>query len=106
MAKSKFTGDVKSNRIKVTREKEGPPIAIEEFRAPQKPKVNLIPEVGGERVSVSSLDRIYWPHEKLTKFNLLYYYLKISSHIMPFLKDRPAILQRYQRGIKAPMFFQ
>src|SRR5205085_7446128 len=43
--------------------------------------------------------RIYWPAEKLTKFDLLCYYLKISSYIMPFLKDRPAILQRYPRGI-------
>jgi len=66
----------------------------------------LIVEIAGERVSLTSLDRVYWPDEKLTKFDLLTYYLKVSSHIMPFLKERPAILQRYPRGIKAPMFFQ
>jgi bifunctional non-homologous end joining protein LigD len=37
---------------------------------------------------------------------LLSYYLEISSYIMPFLKNRPAILQRWPRGINAPMFFQ
>ena len=72
----------------------------------KKPKGDLIVEVAGERVSVTSLDRVYWPDERLTKFDLLTYYLKVSSHLMPFLKDRPAILQRYPRGIKAPMFFQ
>ena len=92
--------------MKITRQKDGPAISAEEFLGLKKPKGDLIVEVAGERVSVTSLDRIYWPDEKLTKFNLLYYYLKISSHIMPFLKDRPAILQRYPRGIKAPMFFQ
>jgi len=92
--------------MKITRQKDGPAISAEEFLGLKKPKGDLIVEVEGERVSVTSLDRIYWPDEKLTKFNLLYYYLKISSHIMPFLKDRPAILQRYPRGIKAPMFFQ
>jgi len=57
-------------------------------------------------VSVTSLDRIYWPDEKLTKFDLLCFYLRVADYIMPFLKDRPAILQRWPRGIKAPMFFQ
>ena len=92
--------------MKITRQKDGPAISAEEFLGLKKPKGDLIVEVEGERVSVTSLDRIYWPDEKLTKFTLLSYYLKISSHIMPFLKDRPAILQRYPRGIKAPMFFQ
>ena len=92
--------------MKVTRAKEGPAISVEEFLALKKPKGDFIVEVESQRVSVTSLDRVYWPDEKLTKFDLLTYYLKISSHLMPFLKDRPAILQRYPRGIKAPMFFQ
>ncbi len=93
-------------KVKQTLQKEGPAISAEEFLALKKPKGDLILEIGGERVSLTSLDRVYWPEEQLTKFDLLSYYLKISSYIMPYLKDRPAILQRYPRGIKAPMFFQ
>src|SRR5437660_3275546 len=95
-----------SPKVKLTRQKEGQAISADEFLALKKPKGDVIIEVEGQRVSLTSLDRIYWPDEKLTKFDLLSYYLKISSHLMPFLKDRPAILQRYPRGIKAPMFFQ
>ena len=92
--------------VKRTREKSGAAITVEEFLSLKKPKGDLIVEIDGERVSLTSLDRVYWPEEKLTKFDLLRYYLKISSFILPFLKDRPAILRRYPRGIKAPMFFQ
>jgi bifunctional non-homologous end joining protein LigD len=81
-------------------------VTAQEFLSLDRPKGDLLLEVGRERVSLTSLDRIYWPDEKLTKFDLLCYYLKVADLIMPFLKDRPAILQRYPRGIKAPMFFQ
>ena len=81
-------------------------VTVQEFLALDRPKGDLIVKIGRENVSVTSLDRIYWPDEKLTKFDLLCFYLKVSDYILPYLKDRPAILQRWPRGIKAPMFFQ
>ncbi len=81
-------------------------VTAQEFLSLDRPKGDLVLQIGREHVSVTSLDRIYWPDEKLTKFDLLCYYLKVADRIMPFLKDRPAILQRWPRGIKAPMFFQ
>ncbi|HEX5888777.1 MAG TPA: non-homologous end-joining DNA ligase [Pyrinomonadaceae bacterium] len=92
--------------VKTTRQKGGMIVTVQEFLSLDQPKGDLVLQVGRERVSVTSLDRIYWPDEKLTKFDLLCYYLKVADRIMPFLKDRPAILQRWPRGIKAPMFFQ
>jgi bifunctional non-homologous end joining protein LigD len=92
--------------VKRTRQKGGTVVTVEEFLSLDRPRGDLILKIGREQVSVTSLDRIYWPDEKLTKFDLLTYYLRVADYIMPFLKDRPAILQRYPRGIKAPMFFQ
>jgi DNA ligase D len=95
-----------ASSIKITRQKSGTLITPEEFLSLVRPKGDLMLKIGREQVKVTSLDRIYWPDEKLTKFDLLSFYLKVADYIMPFLQDRPAILQRYPRGIKAPMFFQ
>jgi len=97
---------IKVSEVKRTRQKGGTVVTVDEFLKLDRPKGDLVLKVGREEVSVTSLDRIYWPDEKLTKFDLLSYYLKVADYIMPFLQDRPAILQRYPRGIKAPMFFQ
>jgi len=97
---------IKVSEVKRTRQKGGTVVTVDEFLQLDRPKGDRILKVGREEVSVTSLDRIYWPDEKLTKFDLLSYYLRVADYIMPFLVDRPAILQRYPRGIKAPMFFQ
>ena len=97
---------MKVSEVKRTRQKGGTVVTVDEFLQLDRPKGDLLLKVGREQVSVTSLDRIYWPDEKLTKFDLLSYYLKVADYIMPYLQDRPAILQRYPRGIKAPMFFQ
>ena len=92
--------------VKRTRQKGGTLVTVEEFLTLERPKGDMLLEIDRQRVSVTSLDRIYWPDEKLTKFDLLCFYLKVADYIMPYLKDRPAILQRWPRGINAPMFFQ
>jgi bifunctional non-homologous end joining protein LigD len=92
--------------VKRTKQKSGTVVTVEEFLSLDRPRGDLIIKAGREQVAVTSLDRIYWPDEKLTKFDLLSYYLKVADYIMPYLQDRPAILQRYPRGIKASMFFQ
>jgi bifunctional non-homologous end joining protein LigD len=92
--------------VKRSAPKTGPSISAAEFLSLKKPKGDLLVEVDGKVVSLTSLERVYWPDEKLTKFDLLRYYLLVSKQIMPFLVDRPAILQRWPRGVNAPMFFQ
>lgn len=99
-------GSQKQSRVKRTPEKKGSVISVEEFLSLKQPQGGLVLEVEGQSVSLTSLERIYWPDEKITKFDLISYYLEISSRIMPFLANRPAILQRWPRGIAAPMFFQ
>jgi bifunctional non-homologous end joining protein LigD len=92
--------------VKRTAQKTGQSLTVSEFLALKKPKGDLLLKVDGKVVSLTSLERVYWPNEKLTKFDLLCYYLRIADQILPLLQDRPAILQRWPRGINAPMFFQ
>jgi bifunctional non-homologous end joining protein LigD len=96
----------KQSQVKRTPAKKGAALSSKEFLKLKQPKGDLILDVEGQHVTLTSLERIYWPAEKLTKFDLLCYYLRVSEHIMPFLKNRPAILQRWPRGVHAPMFFQ
>jgi bifunctional non-homologous end joining protein LigD len=97
---------IKKSGVKRTVAKQGPAISVAEFLALKQPKGDLLVAISGKHVSLTSLERIYWPDEKITKFDLLCYYLRISALALPYLKDRPAILQRWPRGVNAPMFFQ
>jgi len=96
----------KKGQTKRTGSQARPAASVKEFLALKNPKGDLILKVDGQQVSLTSLDRVYWPTEKITKFDLLCYYIAVREYLLPFLKDRPAILQRWPRGIKAPMFFQ
>lgn len=59
-----------------------------------------------ERVHFTHLDKVLWPEEGYTKGEMLHYYEEISSVILPYLKDRPLILNRFPNGIHGKNFFQ
>lgn len=63
-------------------------------------------EVGHITVPITNPDKMYWPDAKLTKYDLLDYYIKMSDYILPYLKDRPESLHRHPNGIQGDSFYQ
>ena len=62
--------------------------------------------IDGFKVPISNLEKIYWPQSKLTKYDLIDYYLNISEYILPHLIDRPQNLHRHPIGIDQESFYQ
>jgi bifunctional non-homologous end joining protein LigD len=63
-------------------------------------------KLSGDTVEATHLDKVLWPDEGYTKADLIRYYLRVSRYIMPYLKDRPAILQRFPDGLAGEGFYQ
>jgi bifunctional non-homologous end joining protein LigD len=63
-------------------------------------------KIGKHVVSLSHLDKIYYPDDGVTKGDLLTYYYEVSQYILPYLKDRPLIMKRYPNGITGQSFHQ
>lgn len=61
--------------------------------------------VGGKKVRVTNLQKIFWPEEKITKGDVIRYYHQVGKYILPYLKNRPQSLKRNPNGIKDSGFF-
>lgn len=57
-------------------------------------------------LELTHLEKVYWPDDSITKGDMLDYYLKVSKIILPYLKDRPMVLNRHPEGINGESFFQ
>ena len=54
---------------------------------------------------LTSLDKLYWPDEGITKGDLINYYETMATYVIPYLKNRPLSLKRNPNGIKDQGFF-
>jgi bifunctional non-homologous end joining protein LigD len=67
-------------------------------------KETVIP-FGRVKVPVSNWNKLFWPKEKITKGNVIEYYLSIAELILPYLKNRPQSLKRNPDGVADEGFF-
>ncbi len=62
--------------------------------------------IDGRSIRLTSLDKVYWPDDGLTKGDALDYYRAIAGTILPYLKNRPLTLRAYPNGIDGPGFWR
>ena len=58
------------------------------------------------KVSLTHLDKVFWPKEGITKGDVIRYYDRVADVILPYLRHRPMVLNRHPNGIKGASFFQ
>ena len=57
-------------------------------------------QLGDRDIVVSNLDKPFWPEQAITKGELLEFYRGIASTLLPYLNDRPFMLET-REGVNA-----
>jgi bifunctional non-homologous end joining protein LigD len=63
-------------------------------------------DIGGTKLEVSNLDKVFYPQTGFTKGQVIDYYIKISPYLLPHLKNRPITLKRYPDGVEGFFFYE
>ncbi|MGH2607131.1 MAG: DNA ligase D, partial [Anaerolineales bacterium] len=74
------------------------------FRSAEPAAIKL--EIGGKALSLTNLEKVYWPKDGYTKGDMIAYYRDVASVMLPYLKDRPLSLHRFPGGIAEKSFYQ
>jgi len=55
--------------------------------------------IHGKRLTLSNLDKVFYPKAGFTKAQVIDFYLRIAPVLLPHLRDRPLTLKRYPNGV-------
>jgi bifunctional non-homologous end joining protein LigD len=62
-------------------------------------------EASGHSVSLTNLEKLFWPKLGITKGDLLRYYESVAPLLLPHLHDRAMVMKRYPNGAGGKCFF-
>ena len=63
-------------------------------------------EFDGRTITVSNLDKLMWKREGITKADVIQYYSTVASRMVPLIKNRPLMLNRFPHGVPGKSFVQ
>jgi bifunctional non-homologous end joining protein LigD len=63
-------------------------------------------EVEGRTLSLSNLDKIFYPRTGFTKGHVIDYYMRIAPVLLPHLRGRHLTLKRYPNGVEGDFFYE
>ena len=62
--------------------------------------------IGGRELSVSNLDKEFFPQRGFTKGQLIDYYVRIAEAMLPHVTERPLTMRRFPNGVEGKSFFE
>lgn len=62
--------------------------------------------VNNRTVTLTNLSKLIWPDQGYTKQDLIRYYIEVSPFLLPHLRNRPLVVQRFPNGIRGEAFYQ
>jgi len=68
-------------------------------------QANLVTS-GGVTVQLSHMDKVFFPDDDLRKGDLIDYYRMVAPRMLPYLRDRPAVMARYPDGVSGEAILQ
>jgi len=57
-------------------------------------------------VDLSNLDKILFPKPRITKAQIIEYYIKVAPRMLDLLANRPIVLTRYPNGVDEKGFYE
>jgi bifunctional non-homologous end joining protein LigD len=70
------------------------------------PSQKVTVRVEKRELTLSNLDKVLYPEVGFTKGQVIDYYTRIASVMMPYVKDRPLTFKRYPDGVDGKFFFE
>lgn len=71
-----------------------------------KQEASELLSINGREVRITHPDKVYFAQARITKIDLVRYYLSVAPGALAGIRDRPVVLKRFVNGAEAPAFYQ